>query len=192
MAHDTEDRTAANTANGSTELVLYDSECRLCRGAVRFIIDRDPHARFSFASLASSVGTTELAAAGFADDPGGSLVLVTPYTSKIPMARGSATTERAAKRSYRRSDAALRIAARLRFPWPCFAVFLIVPTFLRDPVYRLVARYRYRWFGKVASTGLPVPDAPERFVDRDQATLAVRDGACGLDRAQDCATPMDS
>jgi predicted DCC family thiol-disulfide oxidoreductase YuxK len=48
---------------------------------------------------------------------------------------------------YDRSAAVLNIARHLRFPWPVLAVFLLVPQFLRDPVYDLVARNRKRWFG---------------------------------------------
>jgi predicted DCC family thiol-disulfide oxidoreductase YuxK len=66
---------------------------------------------------------------------------------------------------FTRSGAALRIAAGMRFPWPVFAVFILVPPFLRDPIYDLVARNRYRWFGKRDSCFLPPPEMNERFVE---------------------------
>ncbi len=58
-------------------------------------------------------------------------------------------------RIYLRTAAALRIAVRLRFPWPLLGIFFIVPRFLRDPFYRLVARYRKRWFGERSSCYVP-------------------------------------
>ncbi len=148
------------------DLVLYDPACRLCRAAVRFIIDRDPRRRFVFAALDSEIGRSEIEAAAFEDDPQGSIVLITPLPPAVR------------RRYYRRSGAALRIARGLRFPWPMLAVFLVVPAFLRDPLYQLVARYRYRFFGKVATTGLPVPSAVDRFLDADEAPRDAVPGAC--------------
>jgi len=56
---------------------------------------------------------------------------------------------------YDRSTAVLRIALKLRFPWPLLGIFLAVPGFLRDPVYDLVARNRKRWFGARSTCYLP-------------------------------------
>ncbi len=52
-------------------------------------------------------------------------------------------------RGYLRSTAALRALRYLRFPWPLLYAFIVVPPFLRDPVYNLVAHNRYRWFGRL-------------------------------------------
>jgi predicted DCC family thiol-disulfide oxidoreductase YuxK len=49
---------------------------------------------------------------------------------------------------YERSSAILQIAVRLRFPWPLLGIFFLVPRFLRDPLYNLVARNRRGWFGE--------------------------------------------
>ncbi len=54
-----------------------------------------------------------------------------------------------------RSDAALRIARRLRAPWPILGVFRILPRPIRDTLYDWVARNRYRWFGKVEPGEIP-------------------------------------
>jgi predicted DCC family thiol-disulfide oxidoreductase YuxK len=51
-------------------------------------------------------------------------------------------------RCYLRSTAALRAIRYLRFPWPLLYAFIVVPQFLRDPVYNLIAHNRYRWFGR--------------------------------------------
>jgi predicted DCC family thiol-disulfide oxidoreductase YuxK len=64
-----------------------------------------------------------------------------------------------------RTDAALRIAKGLGLPWSLFAAFLVVPAFLRDPLYRLIARYRYRWFGKRETCMVPTKELRARFLD---------------------------
>lgn len=50
--------------------------------------------------------------------------------------------------TYLRSTAALRLLRYLRFPWPLLYVLIVIPTFVRDPVYNLIAHNRYRWFGR--------------------------------------------
>ena len=66
---------------------------------------------------------------------------------------------------YQRSDAALRIAARLR-GLTFFRIFYFVPAFLRDGVYNLIARSRYRLFGKRNECMIPSPELKDRFVDQ--------------------------
>ncbi len=56
---------------------------------------------------------------------------------------------------YERSTAVIRIALGLRFPWPLLGVLFLLPRVLRDPVYDLVARHRYRWFGRRKSCYVP-------------------------------------
>jgi predicted DCC family thiol-disulfide oxidoreductase YuxK len=65
---------------------------------------------------------------------------------------------------YTESAAVLRIARRLRFPWPLAYVFILVPKPLRNALYRLVARNRYRWFGRDEECLLPSPDLKRRFL----------------------------
>ncbi|GIP57258.1 hypothetical protein J15TS10_10720 [Paenibacillus woosongensis] len=65
---------------------------------------------------------------------------------------------------YTRSSAALRIAKGLRYPWPLAFGFIIVPRFIRDAVYRIVAANRYRWFGKDETCLVPTKENKERFL----------------------------
>ena len=67
-------------------------------------------------------------------------------------------------RLFTRSAAALRIAGRLRAPWPLLRIFWIVPRPLRDAIYDWIARNRYRWFGKMDACPLPDEDLRDRFV----------------------------
>ncbi len=65
---------------------------------------------------------------------------------------------------YTRSSAALRIVKRLPFPWPILYIFVVVPKFIRDLFYRILARNRYRWFGKKAECLIPTPEIRSRFL----------------------------
>ena len=130
--------------------ILFDGVCNLCSGVVRFVIARDPHARFRFAALQSDAARRACAEAG-ATPP----AAVDPDTI-IVIADG---------RALERSDAALAIASRLPFPWPMFGVFRILPRALRDWLYRFVARNRYRWFGKSDTCMMPTPELRARFLE---------------------------
>ncbi len=125
-------------------VVLFDGVCNLCHGAVGFIIRRDPGGVFRFAPLQSAQGAALLGErrAGLPD----SLVLVEHG------------------RVYTQSTAALRIARRLRQPWPLAAGLIVLPRALRDWVYAWVAGNRYRWFGRRAVCELPSPGAGDRFL----------------------------
>ncbi len=132
-------------------IVLFDGVCNLCDAAVQFVLDHDARGRFVFAALQSEEGRRVLARAGMTPgEPGAD-------PDSIVLVEGG--------RAYERSDAALRIARGLGAPWSLAAVFLAVPRFLRDAVYRFVARRRYRWFGKKAACRVPTPSLRERFLE---------------------------
>jgi len=125
-------------------VVLFDGVCNLCHAAVRFILARDREARFRFAPLESETGrdlTMEGIEEGTSAD---SLVLVDDGAT------------------YVRSEAVIRIAARLSLPWRALVVLRVVPRPMRDGAYNFVARNRYRWFGQ--KEVCPMPD--EGFRDR--------------------------
>jgi predicted DCC family thiol-disulfide oxidoreductase YuxK len=66
---------------------------------------------------------------------------------------------------YDRSTAVLRVARRLRAPWPLLFAFIVVPRPLRDWAYDIVARRRYRWFGRRETCMVPTPELRARFVE---------------------------
>jgi predicted DCC family thiol-disulfide oxidoreductase YuxK len=134
----------------SSTIILFDGVCNLCSGVVRFVIARDPRAHFRFAALQSDAARRACAEVG-ATPP----AAVDP-DSIIVIADG---------RALERSDAALAIASRLPFPWPMFGVFRILPRALRDWLYRLVAKNRYRWFGKSETCMMPTPELRARFLE---------------------------
>lgn len=128
-------------------VILFDGVCNLCNSAVRFVIERDPAARFRFAPLQSAVAERLIASAGVRDPLPDSIVLVED---------GRIST---------RSTAALRIARRLRFPWPAAYAIIVVPRPLRDWIYNLVARNRYAWFGRRDVCMVPTPAVRSRFLE---------------------------
>lgn len=136
----------ANANPAAQNVVLFDGVCNLCNGWVRFVIARDPRARFRFASLQSPFGSDVLCRHGFASDFLGSILLL----------EGDVL--------FAKSDAVLRIAGGLRWPWPLLSVFRLVPRAVRDVVYDWVARNRYRWFGKRDSCPLPSRQDAARFL----------------------------
>jgi len=127
-------------------VVLFDGVCNVCNRTVNFIIDRDPDARFRFASLQSPEGMALAAPHGIDGSQPSTLVL---------LEEGKAYTQ---------STAALRIARRLRAPWPLACALLAVPRALRDAAYRFFAANRYRWFGKADVCRVPTPEIRSRFL----------------------------
>lgn len=127
-------------------VVLIDGVCHLCQGLVRFIIPRDPKGRFLFASLQSEVAAKLLNGAGLESGQLSTVVLLEDGVY------------------YTESAAVLRIARKLRFPWPAAYLFILVPRSLRNALYKLVARNRYRWFGRDEQCLLPTPEIRQRFL----------------------------
>ena len=66
---------------------------------------------------------------------------------------------------YVKSTATLRIARRLRMPWPLAYAAIVVPRPIRDAIYDGIARRRYRWFGRRETCMVPSPDVADRFLD---------------------------
>ncbi|HYF62208.1 MAG TPA: thiol-disulfide oxidoreductase DCC family protein [Herpetosiphonaceae bacterium] len=127
-------------------LVLFDGVCNLCNGSVRFILRHDRAGYFSFASLQSPAGARALAERGAA-----------PTLNSIVLIEDG--------RLYESSDAVLRIARRLGAPWSWGYAAVIVPRPLRNALYRIIARNRYRWFGRREACMLPTPELRGRFLD---------------------------
>jgi len=128
-------------------VILFDGVCNLCNGFVQFVIARDPAAHFRFAPLQSESAQRLL---------GATQMPVTLPDSVVLVENGRVWTE---------SAAALRVLRQLTFPWPLMAVCVLVPPPLRNWVYRLVARNRYRWFGRRDVCMMPTPELRQRFLD---------------------------
>jgi len=137
-----------STPPPSAAVVLFDGLCPVCHAAVRWILRHDPGGRFRYAPLDSEVGRAFLASAG-AVPPG------SEPESVVLVEHG---------RAWERSDAILRILSGLGAPWRWLAVLRLLPRVLRDAVYGLVARGRYRWFGRLDACPVPPPELRDRFL----------------------------
>jgi predicted DCC family thiol-disulfide oxidoreductase YuxK len=127
-------------------IILYDGVCVLCSGWIRFIARRDAARRFRFTAIQSPYGRALAQAIGIdPDDPDTNAVILDGQV-------------------FRRSTAALVILEHLPY-WRWVAGFrLFLPVFMRDAVYLLVARNRYRIFGRYSACRLDMPDLAGRIV----------------------------
>lgn len=127
------------------QILLFDGECNFCDHSVQFIIKRDPAAIFTFASLQGDAGQQLLKQFQVPADIN-SFVLIDNGTV------------------YYRSSAALRVCKHLKGIWKVGYLFLIIPRPIRDAFYKIIAKNRYKWFGKKSSCMLPSPDIRKRFL----------------------------
>lgn len=134
--------------NADAPVMLFDGHCNLCNHAVDFVLSHESSPELRFASLQSEAGRALLAKHGVALPEGD------PDT--VMLVDGNHVWER--------SDAALRVARHLRFPWSVPGWFGWVPRFVRDGVYRFIARHRYRWFGKSETCRVATPAEKARFL----------------------------
>jgi predicted DCC family thiol-disulfide oxidoreductase YuxK len=130
----------------SEGVLLFDGVCNLCNASVNFVIDRDPRGRLRFASLQSRSGQELLQRHGLSTSDFDTMVLVE------------------GDRYFTRSTAGLRVARRLKWPWPLLYALVIVPRPVRDWFYQIVARNRYRWFGQSEACRVPTPELRNRFL----------------------------
>jgi predicted DCC family thiol-disulfide oxidoreductase YuxK len=122
-------RIEENLKKGEKYIILFDGTCRLCNNVVNFISRNDSRKIFCFIPLESEKASEYLSRYNQKDVNKGSVLLI--QDEKI----------------YTKSNAVFNILKCLDGLWPLLYVFIIVPGFIRDPVYNLIAKYRYRWFG---------------------------------------------
>ncbi|PYE56395.1 thiol-disulfide oxidoreductase DCC family protein [Deinococcus yavapaiensis] len=127
-------------------VVLFDGMCNLCSASVQLVIRHDPRGMFRFASQQSAVGRDLMRTHGLSDE-----------LRTVVLIEGGAV--------YLESDAAVGIAREMGWPWKLAWSLRFVPRFLRDAVYRFVARHRYVLFGKKNACWLPTPELRARFLD---------------------------
>jgi len=126
-------------------IILFDGVCNFCNSSVNFVIKRDRKAYFSFAPLQSKMAEK----------------LFEKQISELPdsvvlIENGSI---------FYKSTAALLIAKKLDGLWPIFYVLIIIPRSIRDWIYSLIAKNRYKIFGKKESCMIPDPALKARFLE---------------------------
>lgn len=127
-------------------IVLFDGVCNLCNGVVQFVLPRDPEGRFRFAPLQSESGQELLRRHDFETDAYDTIVLVD------------------GDRTYTKSDAVLRMAEVLGWPYSLFRVGRVLPRSVRDWLYDRIADNRYDWFGRKSQCMVPTEDVRDRFL----------------------------
>ncbi|MBD8525987.1 thiol-disulfide oxidoreductase DCC family protein [Pseudomarimonas arenosa] len=135
-----------STEPGVQAIIVFDGVCHLCNAWVQFLLRFDRAEQFRFASMQSDSGRRLLTEHGLnPDDPNSFLLL----------SEGRARTD---------SDAILHVLHLLGGVWRLSAVFRLIPVALRDPLYRWIARNRYRLFGRRDTCLLPTPETAQRFL----------------------------
>jgi predicted DCC family thiol-disulfide oxidoreductase YuxK len=134
------------------DLVLYDGVCGLCHGVIRFILGRDARGHFVFASLQSSLAHQVLARHGRSAEDLDTVYLVRNYAS-------------AQESVLFKGRAIIAVFRGLGGIWSSARILEVLPERLLDWGYDLIARRRYRFFGRRDVCVLPPPQVRARFVD---------------------------
>ncbi len=130
------------------QLILFDGVCNLCNRSVQFVIRHDKKDKFLFTALQSNVGKKIIQEFNIEPSKTDSILLYSPD-----------------KGLSLRSTAALNIAKQLRFPINTLIIFIIIPNFIRNWIYDLIARNRYKWFGKMDDCMIPTPEIKAKFLE---------------------------
>ena len=133
-------------SNNEAHILLFDGVCNLCNSIVQFTIKRDPKEKFKFASLQSESGQALLKKFGLPTDDFDSFVFIN------------------GDKYFLKSSAGLHVLKELGGIWKLFYVFIIFPQPLRDYVYNIIAKTRYRIFGKRDTCMIPISNIKKRFL----------------------------
>lgn len=128
-------------------IILFDGVCNLCNKSVQFVIKKDKQAKFKFAALQSEAGRQLLKEYNRSQNNFTTIIYI--RNNKI----------------YTRSSAALHILKDLGGIWQLCYPFIVIPPFIRNPVYNIIAQNRYKLFGKQDSCMIPTPDLKNRFLE---------------------------
>lgn len=127
-------------------IILFDAECILCSANAQFVLRHDRAGRFRLASIQSDSGAALCRRHGV--DPADPATMLVVESDRVR----------------RDSDAVLAIYQGLGLPWMLAGAARLIPAALRDPVYRWVARNRYRLFGRRASCWVAPPEYRDRIL----------------------------
>lgn len=130
------------------KLILFDGVCNLCNYSVQFVIKHDKQNRFIFTAIQSNAGKTILKKVNIDTTQIDSILLFNPENNTIDY----------------KSSAALKIAMTLGFPTNALSVFFIIPPFIRNSVYDIIAKNRYKWYGKKEACMIPTPELKNKFL----------------------------
>jgi predicted DCC family thiol-disulfide oxidoreductase YuxK len=129
------------------KIVLFDGVCNLCNFTVNFILDRDNKKEYFFAALQSDSGQRLLKENGLSQNEMSSVVLL--KNGKY----------------FQKSSAVLEIVKDFSWPYQILQLGRLLPAFIRDFIYDLIAKNRYKLFGKLATCRIPTPELKSRFLN---------------------------
>jgi len=132
--------------NNLKHIILFDAQCNFCNFWVGYILKRDRRDIFHFSPLSSETGKNLL-----------QQYQINPTIDTIVLIEG--------KKYFIKSTAALRILKSLAGLNIVFYGLIILPAFIRDFIYDIVAKYRYKWFGKSECEFIPHSEIKHKFLD---------------------------
>ncbi len=130
-------------------VILFDGVCNLCNWFVRLIISHDPDGYFGFAPLQSDAAKQLFSNL----NPG-----------KMPMQKPDSVILIENGKVFAKSDAVIRIANKIKKFRLIAFFYKIFPLIIRDHIYDLVAKRRYKWFGRKEMCMMPTPEIAKRFL----------------------------
>ena len=131
----------------SKSVILFDGYCNLCNSQVNSILRLDSKKFFYFSNLDSSFSKKVIKENKVESLEGNTIILY--HNNKIII----------------KSNAAIKIAYLLGGFFKIFIIFKILPNFIRDGIYDVISRNRYRWFGKSDSCYIPKKEILDRFIN---------------------------
>jgi predicted DCC family thiol-disulfide oxidoreductase YuxK len=129
-----------------SNIILFDGVCNLCNSFVNFLLKKDKQEIFRFASLQSTFGKEILDI--WNENENADKTVFYLRNNNL----------------YKKSDAALHIIKDVGGAYSLLFAFIIVPRFIRDYVYTVISRNRYKWFGKRNTCRMPTPEEKVRFL----------------------------
>lgn len=130
----------------SASIIFFDGECNLCNGFVQFILKHEQTADLKFSSLQSEFAQSFFKRHHFNSSSIDSVVVFHN------------------KQFYWKSKAAFIVIAALKSPYKWLHVFKFVPIFIADFIYNIIAKYRYKIWGKTNQCWVMKPEYRDRFL----------------------------
>lgn len=134
-------------------IVFFDGVCNLCNASIDFIIKRDRKNHFLVGALQEDYSKSILSRYKIKED----------YLDSVVLLENGEV--------FYKSTAALKITRKLSGLWPVLYTLIILPTWIRDPVYDFIGKNRYRWFGKKNTCRIASPEEKAKFLSKENYTL---------------------
>ncbi|MEP0392407.1 MAG: DCC1-like thiol-disulfide oxidoreductase family protein [Erythrobacter sp.] len=131
-------------------IIVFDGVCVLCTVNARFVLKNDRQGRFRMAAMQDAAGAAIMRHAGLDQRDPTSFILLDAKAD--------------GGRVWMNSDAVLHMWSQLGWPWRTGVIFRLVPRFVRDPIYKMIARNRYKWFGQLDECWVPSAEQASRIL----------------------------